>query len=144
MRWLPWIKKIKPAPVEPVEIPENARYVVTTHPSGHALVVPAPSGVIVEPVVYTAGVTPLPDIPRNGFDPYDIEPAFAVRYKEVKLGHLIDTAALRHNVRMFKLQAREVIVDPKRVVRRHLHRHLQARERKQRMRDSFLFYNVKG
>jgi hypothetical protein len=92
--------------------------------------------VTVTPVNLTEPVIAIPKMLR---DPYDIEPAFHVRYEDVKIGPHINLKALKKNYYMFKLQAKEAATDPKRVVRRQLHKRLQEKRREQRMRDSFLF-----
>lgn len=80
--------------------------------------------------------------PAISIDPYDIEPAFHVRYEEVKLSPTIDyisIKAIRNNIRMAKLQVREVFVDPKRVARRHWHHYMQNRRAERIVQDSRLF-----
>jgi hypothetical protein len=72
-------------------------------------------------------------------DPLGIEPAFHVRYEQVKIGPIVSLQALANNVKMFKLQVREAITDPKRVARRYWHRYMQEQRRKQHIEDSFLF-----
>lgn len=72
-------------------------------------------------------------------DPFDIEPAFHVRYEEVKIGPIVSLQALANNAKMFKLQVREAILDPKRVARRYWHRYMKEQQRKQHIEDSFLF-----
>lgn len=72
-------------------------------------------------------------------DPYDVEPAFHVRYYQVKCGPNINLANLKKNVHTFKVQTREVVTDPKRVYRRHKQRILKRKAREQLMRDHFLF-----
>lgn len=124
----------------PVEIPENARYVVTTGGprgacTGRTLVVPPESNVVIEPVQYTGRITPRP-VP---IDPYNVEPAFHVRYEEVKIGHMISLKAIKHNVGVIKLQVREVFTDPKRVTRRYWHRYMVNKRREQILQDSRLF-----
>lgn len=133
MRWF-WQKRETP----PMEIPEDARWVCTRE--GRALVVPLKSNVVMMPVVKTAAITPVP-VPGWVDDPYDIAPAFHVRYEDVKVGSMIDLAALKHNARMFKAQTKEALTDPKRVVRRHWHRHMQEKRRRQMIANSFLFLN---
>lgn len=133
MRWF-WQKRRTPL----VEIPEDARYVCTRE--GHVLVVPPKSNVVMMPVVKSIAFAPV-RITGQVEDPYDIAPAFHMRYEDVKVGTMIDLKALKQNVQMFKLQAKEVVTDPKRVMRRHWHRYMQEKKRQQMINDSFLFLN---
>ncbi len=73
-------------------------------------------------------------------DPYDIRPAFDIRYEPVVLpGGLIRLTALRKNAHIVKLQAREVVTDPKRVARRHWHKYQHEARQKRIIQDSRLF-----
>lgn len=102
------------------------------------LVVPAKSDVQIMPVQTSAGT---PVVPNWCTDPYDIEPAFRVRYEPVLVaGNMINIKAIKKNVHMVKLQAREIVVDPKRVMRRHWHKYLVEQRAKRIISDSRLFY----
>lgn len=70
---------------------------------------------------------------------YGDEPAFHSQYVPVKVGPQIDLSNLRKNANTFKLQAREVVTDPKRVYRRKKRQFLDKRVREQRFQDSRLF-----
>lgn len=80
-------------------------------------------------------ITPVPR------DPYDIQPAFHIRYEEVKVGYTINLKALKHNVNMIKLQVREVFVDPERVARRYWHRYMVKKRTERLIEDSRLFWS---
>jgi hypothetical protein len=92
--------------------------------------------VSLNPVNFFGRTTPVPVIKP---DPYDVRPAFDMRYEQIKIGPNISLSALKKNVRTFKFQTKEVFTDPKRVARRHWHRYMHEKRREQIMKDSFLF-----
>jgi hypothetical protein len=90
------------------------------------------------------GVFGLPSyVPRVPTDPYDINPAFDMRYEQVKFGETISVKAIKYNANTFKLRVREVYTDPKRVARRHWHRYMVKKRLDRIIDDSNLFYGTR-
>lgn len=135
MRWAFWRKPPEEQPEEP-QAPEWGAWVLARTDKGRYEVVfverpepeePVRSGYVI--------ARPL----RIMADPLDIAPAFHAQYEKVYTPHFINLEALRKNARTFKLQAHEIVTDPKRVIRRHTHNYL-ARKREERiLEDSRLF-----
>lgn len=95
--------------------------------------------VVLGPVNFGGEVIPVLPIPMM-VDPHNIRPMFDMRYENVKIGpDYISLRAARHNVGVFKLRAKEVVTDPKRVARRHWHHYMSAKRRQRMIDDSFLF-----
>jgi hypothetical protein len=131
MRWRFWRK-----PEPEIQVPEWGAWVLRRRDEGGYETVfverpepaePISSGYVVQPRIILS-------------DPLDIAPAFHMRYEKVYTPNFVNLVALKRNVYTFKLQAKEVVTDPKRVARRHWHRHLIKVRQARIIEDSRLFW----